>query len=84
MFAGREFRRREDLMLGGDQAIPIIDLVLVDLPEKYAFFLADEYTWVRSGLWRIAQATLVTFSVPARLCSLCQRLTTIFLLLLVS
>lgn len=45
MFAGKEFRQRKNLLPGGDPAIPIVDLV--GLPRQHAFFLWDEYTWVR-------------------------------------
>jgi hypothetical protein len=45
MFAGRSFNKGENLMRGlGDHCVPIVDIGFL---HKDAYFLWDEYTWVR-------------------------------------
>ena len=44
IFAGKKFRRDETLMVGGDQTIPIVDIV--SHQGETIPFLWDDYTWV--------------------------------------
>ena len=44
IFAGKKFGRGETLMAGGDQIIPIVDML--SHQEEVVSFLWDDYTWV--------------------------------------
>jgi hypothetical protein len=55
MFAGKKFSRDETLMVGGDQAIPIVDIF--SHQGGTTSLLWDDYTWVRwnSGCYTLSK-----------------------------
>jgi hypothetical protein len=59
MFAGKAFKKDDEMMPAGDHLVPIVDIALshgFDI-----FFLWDEYTWVRTRIFSLLVRSVIDF-----------------------